>query len=750
MARVQSEKQINAFVKGLITEASPLTYPDNASLDEDNFVLNRDGSRELRLGLDYETNYAVTNTGYTSTQISSSRIEFFRWNYAGGDENVSLGIVRIYKKLWFIDLFASNPSANLKNSGAALEIAALGNEPIDFTVINHKVVLVSSSLEWPLLLDYDSTTDTVSSSEITIEIRDFFGVDDGLAIDRRPVVLTNEHKYNLRNQGWTDTIESDCGTDAIYCTFTEKGSFPSNADIWTIGKNADPTKSKAFEKYSPDVLFKNSHDNSPAPKGRTIFSIYNRGQERQQYSLVTGLPADIESGRLSTVTTYAGRVFYSGILSSITGGDAKSPNYSGYIFFSPTVISEDKLGQCYQEADPTSDRISDIIDTDGGTIQIPEISKVIKLVATKGSLVVLAENGVWEVYGGEVGFRATEYQLNKVSSVGVLGKDSIVVADGIIAYWAKGGIYILAPDQATGRLTAQNISLTTVQTLYNTIPEISKKFAKAVYDEREQIIRWMYNEDNDYTGESFVNNYNKELLFDITLGAFYKHSIGELASNSPFVADYITTPNFITDAVADLVLVNGVQVQVNADNVQVTSNLPATRRVEVSLLTIIPGATYSFTVSKYQNDSFLDWETTDGIGVAINAYLVTGYDMFGDMMRKKQVPYILFYFTRTEDGFTVSGDTYTLNNPSSCLVQAQWNWTDSANSGKWGTEFQAYRLNRLYIPSNTTFDYGEAVIVTKNKLRGSGRCLSLKIRNEAGKDMKLLGWAVQMSGNAGV
>jgi hypothetical protein len=42
--------EFNTFVKGIITEAGPLTYPDGASLDEANFVLNRDGSRQRRFG----------------------------------------------------------------------------------------------------------------------------------------------------------------------------------------------------------------------------------------------------------------------------------------------------------------------------------------------------------------------------------------------------------------------------------------------------------------------------------------------------------------------------------------------------------------------------------------------------------------------------------------------------------------------------------------------------------------------------
>ncbi len=73
---------------------------------------------------------------------------------------------------------------------------------------------------------------------------------------------------------------------------------------------------------------------------------------------------------------------------------------------------------------------------------------------------------------------------------------------------------------------------------------------------------------------------------------------------------------------------------------------------------------------------------------------------------------------------------------------------NSITSGKWGNEFQAYRLTRFYTPTGAEdpFDNGDSVIVTKNKVRGSGKALSLKITSESGKDMKLLGWALPATG----
>ena len=93
--------------------------------------------------------------------------------------------------------------------------------------------------------------------------------------------------------------------------------------------------------------------------------------------------------------------------------------------------------------------------------------------------------------------------------------------------------------------------------------------------------------------------------------------------------------------------------------------------------------------------------------------------------------------------------SYTVINPSSCLVQAQWEWNVTADAGRWGTEFQAYRYRQPYYVtgSDGTLSYGYSVITTRNKLRGNGRALSLKFRTEPDKDLQLLGWNIELGMN---
>ena len=748
----KTEKVFRSFVKGLITEASPLTFPENASIDEENFVLNRDGSRSRRLGLDYEGTYAKTSTGLTADDIKEGRQSFHRWDTPSGTSSVAIGVVRVKNKLWFVDLLTASPSANLLNSGNSITITGLSNSKVETAVISNQLIIVSKDLDKPVLLSYNSTTDTVSQSTVDIKVRDIWGLVDGLDDDERPATLSNEHKYNLRNQGWNENIVTKGGGDALDETFTALSVYPSNSDSWTLGKISNSSDAD-YEKFDPEVLEKNSQSRYAVSRGSIIIDAFDRGSSREAGTDVTGLNSDTETGTISTIASYAQRIFYSGIVSSVTDGDSKSPNYSGYIFFTKVVTSNTDLGKCYQEADPTDPGINDIIDSDGGTIQIPEATRIVKIASSQSSLLVFAENGVWEVYGDTNGFVATSFQASKISTNGILNADSVVNVGGNFVYWSKAGIYLLSTDSVAGRFKAESLSLTSIQSLYLGIPDIGKNNCKGFYDEKENRVRWLYNDSDDttYTNNNYINKYTKELVYDLTLQAWYKNTFSDLATGSPYVADFIEVPGYAVASFDEAVEVTSgdTVIDSNSDTVVVTEDLLLNRSSQFSYLTIVGT---SFTISKFNNLAFKDWETEDGTGADYSSYLITGYELFGDIMRSKQVPYIFLYFTRTEDGYTASGADLILNNQSSCLIQSQWNWADSANSGKWGSQFQAYRLLRNYIPSGSgdLFDYGDGVIITKNKLRGSGKTLSLKINSEEGKDMKLLGWAYPATATSNV
>lgn len=59
MARQKAKSEITNFVAGLITEAGRLTFPEGASVDEKNFILNINGSRQRRPGMALKGNLIV-------------------------------------------------------------------------------------------------------------------------------------------------------------------------------------------------------------------------------------------------------------------------------------------------------------------------------------------------------------------------------------------------------------------------------------------------------------------------------------------------------------------------------------------------------------------------------------------------------------------------------------------------------------------------------------------------------------------
>ncbi len=668
---VKTEKVFNSFVKGLVTEASPLTFPENASVDESNFVLNRDGSRSRRLGVDYEDLYEKVATGFTAEQLATGKQSFHTWESPGGDTTVSIGVVRIINKLWFVDLLTTNPSGNLLNSGSPITLTGLSNSNIETTTINNKLIIASADLDYPIVLSYNPSTEAVTQENKIIYVRDIWGVDDGLENDIRPATLTQTHKYNLRNQGWNESIVTGSGADALAYTKTELGVYPSNSDIWTLGKISNPSDAN-YEKYDPDTMEKNSTSKFQTAKGSFVIDAFNRGADRVGLSDATGLLTDQEQGTITTLASYAQRVFYSGVSSNVVNGDARSPNYSGYIFFTKVIQSDDDLGKCYQEADPTDVAISDLIDSDGGSIQIPEATKIVKIAASQASLLVFCENGVWEVYGDTGGFIATSFQTSKISTNGILNPQSVVNVNGTFIYWSKAGIYILNPEAASGRFKAESLSLTSIQTLFLEIPDVGKNNCKGFYDEKENRVRWLYNDNDNYSSTNYINKYNKELVLDLTLQAWYVNKISDLATTPPFVADYVNVPGYAVSTIDSAVEVGSDGVIVTSgDPVVITENLLINRSSLFSFLAI---SGTNFTIAKYKNTSFVDWFEEDDTGVDYTSYIVTGYELFGDVMREKQTPYIFFYFKKTENGYTDTGSGLVLDNQSSCKVQAQWNW----------------------------------------------------------------------------
>jgi hypothetical protein len=764
MAQTSGLKTYNTFVRGIITEAGPLTFPENASIDEDNFVLNHDGSRQRRLGIDYEQNYQLINTGVTVAAASTLAVSSHHWKNVADDANISFSVVQFGAMLYIFDASKIDITNNYLGSidftsKKSTYSTTIGTNRIQTTSGAGIFVVTSSEVE-PFYISYDVATGTFSTTTITIKIRDFFGVEDSLDVATRPTSLSTEHKYNLYNQGWPTTTYcgniDEAGTvvstvsvkDPLAQTYTTLSKYPSNADLISLARRDTTAGSSTYIRYyEPDLLNKIDIGNTPASQGHFILDAFNRGSSRNTESGLSLSGVDYEKGRPQTTAFFAGRTFYSGIESnSVTSGVHKKVSYNGFIFFSKVIQSLTDIGLCYQEADTTSEDISDILSTDGGTIHIPEAGRILRLIARQNSLVVIADNGIWTISGGELGFRATEFQVSKITNIGAISAHSVVDAEGNIVYWGEGGIYALTADQVSLQLTAQNLSENSIQTLYNNISNTAKIYCTAIFNSSERRIRWLYNDSPDYDGRGYRQSYNRELVYDAYLKAFYTNTID---INKVYIAGYVETTLYKSEVDVQGIVASGVPVVASTVPVEVSQQISIGDKVKTKYLTLVENTTVYGTISEFSSTTFKDWYTYDSIGQDYQSYLITGYEIADDPANKKQSPYLLMYFNRTESGFDSNGNAI---NPSSCLVQSRWGWSDSANSGQWGTVFQAYRLLRNFIISgpSSTFDYGYSTIVTKNKLRGSGRSLSMYISSETGKNLHIYGWSLVFTGRTNV
>lgn len=784
MVKPVQKAEINNFVQGLVTEASPLNFPPNASKEEENFELNRDGSRQRRFGIGFETDYVARSTGYNIAGISSAAVSSFKWVGAGRNPLNEFAVVQIGNHVDIYNLGVDSLSGD-GFLGSVTLTGVIGNQPFSYSDIEGFLV-VSAGTDTIHIIEYDAGAFLYTQERLLT--RDLWGVYDGFennAGTARPTALSDEHLYNLRNQGWSiprkakDGIQKDPitlfrdymegfayifdGVDYVYDPVYDKG-YPSNTDsVYTaieftpsiyVGGFTDP-----FEAVVPALWEDRSGLAVQAAKGYFIIDVLRRGSSRIQANSnnliqypeltfdFTTLPEDTTSGGVSLTQDFAGRIFYAGFTGEVTGADERSPNLSSYVFFSQVVKNRTDFSKCYSEGDPTSREGSDIVDTDGGFFRVSGAKKIVGMRVQGGSLFIIADNGVWRVVGGsDYGFTATNYKVDKISNFGGLSESSIVEVNDQIYYWGEEGIFQIAKNQY-GDWTVSNISEKLVQKGYNGLLANDKKGVVGIYESSSKKIRWLVGFNKLRNDTSDV----REVVFDLLLGAFSLNTIKKIA-NSPEAVGYVTVPpyNLITNQ--EGVVVEGDPVVANADPVTVDELVRLYKPSSIKLITLhsVDGfGNVGYTFSQYKNPKFLDWEEADGVGVDAKAYLLTGTLTAGDSSIYKQTPYLVMHFLKTESGVELVGDELVPSGRSSCFIRSQWDWANSANSGKWSDLFQAYRYKKpiFIVDANDPYDNGFETVVTKNKLRGRGRALSIYMETEPERDCIILGWSLSMTGN---
>lgn len=390
--------------------------------------------------------------------------------------------------------------------------------------------------------------------------------------------------------------------------------------------------------------------------------------------------------RPSCVQFYAGRVFYGGISTS---------ELANNIYFSQIITKKDQYGKCYQQNDPTSELIPDLLSDDGGVIKIPEMGTLKKLFSYQSALLAFATNGVWLISGSSGStFKADDYVVKKISSIGITSPQSVCSIKGLPAWWGEDGIYTVTFDPNYDSFTPVSLTLQTLDRFYTAIPAINKKFAKATYDETNQIAYWIYN-----SGTLSIDKYRYDsvLALDGKSKAFYTWTI----STGPIVRsiDYVKSAMRTSDPKLKF------QINPSYDG------------------TITFSSTQTF--AEITSTTYRDW-VNEGHNTDYTSYFVTGYRLDGQTQKFFQANYVFVFLDQETD--------------SSCFMQAVFDFTTSGDSGKWSSQQQVVKSSNL----------NRSINFRKLKIRGKGRALQLRFEGETGKPFTIIGWSISESTNTGI
>ena len=231
----------------------------------------------------------------------------------------------------------------------------------------------------------------------------------------------------------------------------------------------------------------------------------------------------------------AGRAFY-GVKNSI--------------YYSQLMEGEavDFLNRCYSKNDPTAEQLSDILDTDGGVIQVHGAVNITQVEAYGNGVVVYAQNGVWYIGGTTSGFTATNFSIKNISHSGVASPQSVVNVENEQFFWSLEGIYKVTTNQF-GEVDASSIIEGTMQTFYNEIPVQSKINSCGAYNRLKKQIEWFYSSTAQTGTTDYKYAKNLSIIFDVrTQGLWpqqYNSTMSEAAGT--FLVGAVDTNSSVED-----------------------------------------------------------------------------------------------------------------------------------------------------------------------------------------------------------
>jgi hypothetical protein len=706
----------NQFVKGLITEATGFNFPENAVIESDNCRYKKTGEVTRRLGYSYENGSTLTSqTVYTGVHKS------FMWKDVGSDGGISFLVYQNGHILYFYQKdengYCSNKrksfTVNLRNYKSGKQNRRVENKEAAFAFGDGKLFVAHPYCD-PIYIKYSASTDDITVTRITVKIRDVFGLDDGLAATKRPTTLSFQHYYNLINQGWGNSVRTDKKENKlpIGAIFHRWDVYPSNADIWWLLRGADGY-------FDDRALFENSMGNTEAPKGYLILDAFNQDRTKavntQTNSTIGHLAVTTSNGhRPSCVAFFAGRLWLAGVASE---------DFFNTVYYSQIMVNDSDIGKCYQKNDPTNENLSDLLDTDGGTINIVGVGKIVSLYSTGNSLIVFATNGIWAIGGSGAngtGFIATDFSVAKISSIGISQATSILDVDGLPIWWNSDGLWAIQKGQV-GDYAVVSLTNDTIKTfMEENIPVANRSYIQAAYNPLEHTIQWLYKSTESTTVPSYYS-YNRVLELNLQTGAFYPFSFSGKTFRTIYCSFGAITTSQSTSVDSDA----GTSITVSGNALTFTEEYeaPFVSAKYKYITTNVPAGT-GIAFIEEGNDT--DWKDFN------SSYFSSSFTTGAKVHAEGNKNFTSEYITVLTKDVTGNGTT-----DQGAYLSGRWDWTNDTSSKKWSTNQQLYG-NRGY----------RDVQRRRLIIRGSGPALQLRVSSINGKGFTIVGWSAFESADA--
>lgn len=512
-----------------------------------------------------------------------------------------------------------------------------------------------------------------------------------------PVIITlygvkGSEKIKIKEESYVIPLTDYVGTIAVQ-------------DTWVF------ETTQAYERYVLRITLKGFD-------AEDYVKIYpNWGVHCIGVDVTSAIPStDVVSGRIKDITTLGGRYFY-------LAGDT--------VLFSQ-VLKDDGTGfdACHQEADPTSEEISDVVVTDGGYVKFPTMGEGLALTSFNRGVLVFGRTSVYGLISPmEQVFTATSYDIVELSRAGIVGPNSVVSTANMVYYWSPLGIFQIGLHKETNNtVVAQCISINTIQELYNDIPVHSKEHCVGTYDYVNNRIYWYYP-----TDENNLYKLDGCLVLDLTHGAFMSFKIGDSTTDLPYISHICKIPTATEIKPTMYVRVNGKRVVADERPVLAAEEDEDFKRW-TALKHLIRDKNNSFSFGEYNSREFKDFDKHSYESYMVSRPIMfTGFSTFGNVVQDtandKQVPILQTLFKRTEQAKLADGKNYIA--ASGANIRMRWGWSLTDRSNRWDMVQNGYRPQKDFLHD----EYVESRI----HVRGRGKAFQIEIRNDDNKDFRLAG-----------